>query len=191
MVQYFHLTSIFTANLSLSLLTICVSLFLTSSFISGLHYSSLSFLHTSSTQLYSILVISDLLWSGLDWLVVFSPLFRRFFWDLCSSLWLQRNCLQRRSPMGKDAVQAVQKHCSLLCFLKIVPSFEQLGGVFKLWSHFLLTLLLLVSFSFNIFSCSLSLFQDVDTIYHSQDNREFNLLDFSHLDSRWHCLLTS
>uniref|UniRef100_A0A3Q4I2N5 Capping protein regulator and myosin 1 linker 3 n=1 Tax=Neolamprologus brichardi TaxID=32507 RepID=A0A3Q4I2N5_NEOBR len=25
---------------------------------------------------------------------------------------------------------------------------------------------------------------DVDTIYHSQDNREFNLLDFSHLDSR-------
>ena len=27
--------------------------------------------------------------------------------------------------------------------------------------------------------------QDVDTIYHSQDNREFNLLDFSHLESRW------
>lgn len=27
-------------------------------------------------------------------------------------------------------------------------------------------------------------FQDVDTIYHSQDNREFNLLDFSHLESR-------
>lgn len=33
--------------------------------------------------------------------------------------------------------------------------------------------------------CPLSVFQDVDTIYHSQDNREFNLLDFSHLDSRW------
>lgn len=33
-------------------------------------------------------------------------------------------------------------------------------------------------------SLSLALFQDVDTIYHSQDNREFNLLDFSHLDSR-------
>lgn len=31
---------------------------------------------------------------------------------------------------------------------------------------------------------SLFVFQDVDTIYHSQDNREFNLLDFSHLDSR-------
>jgi len=29
--------------------------------------------------------------------------------------------------------------------------------------------------------CSL---QDVDTIYHSQDSREFNLLDFSHLESR-------
>ncbi|KAF3858625.1 hypothetical protein F7725_011826, partial [Dissostichus mawsoni] len=28
------------------------------------------------------------------------------------------------------------------------------------------------------------LLQDVDTIYHSQDNREFNLVDFSHLDSR-------
>lgn len=27
-------------------------------------------------------------------------------------------------------------------------------------------------------------FQDVDTIYHSQDSREFNLLDFSHLESR-------
>lgn len=45
--------------------------------------------------------------------------------------------------------------------------------------------------------CSLSrystlfVFQDVDTIYHSQDNREFNLLDFSHLDSRWHSLPTS
>lgn len=39
------------------------------------------------------------------------------------------------------------------------------------------TLLLFLSFP-------LSLFQDVDTIYHSQDNREFNLLDFSHLDSR-------
>lgn len=39
--------------------------------------------------------------------------------------------------------------------------------------------------SWLLYSC---LFQDVDTIYHSQDNREFNLLDFSHLDSRWHTL---
>jgi hypothetical protein len=26
--------------------------------------------------------------------------------------------------------------------------------------------------------------KDVDTIYHAEDNREFNLLDFSHLESR-------
>lgn len=32
--------------------------------------------------------------------------------------------------------------------------------------------------------CGCCFSQDVDTIYHSQDNREFNLLDFSHLESR-------
>lgn len=64
MVQYFHLTSIFTANLSL--LTMCVALFLTSSFISGLRSLSLSFsLHTSSARLNPVLVISYLCWIDL------------------------------------------------------------------------------------------------------------------------------
>lgn len=59
MVQYFHLTSIFTANLPLSLLTIFVLLFLTSSLIFGLRTFSY-------TLLYYILSISDLFWSSLD-----------------------------------------------------------------------------------------------------------------------------
>uniref|UniRef100_A0A3Q1ILF4 Capping protein regulator and myosin 1 linker 3 n=1 Tax=Anabas testudineus TaxID=64144 RepID=A0A3Q1ILF4_ANATE len=37
---------------------------------------------------------------------------------------------------------------------------------------------------YNGISCKEEVQWDVDTIYHSQDNREFNLLDFSHLDSR-------
>ncbi|KAK3506805.1 hypothetical protein QTP70_028364 [Hemibagrus guttatus] len=42
-----------------------------------------------------------------------------------------------------------------------------------------------VSWNFNIMNfCAYDECKDVDTIYHSQDNREFNLLDFSHLESR-------
>ncbi|XP_063058129.1 capping protein, Arp2/3 and myosin-I linker protein 3-like [Engraulis encrasicolus] len=37
---------------------------------------------------------------------------------------------------------------------------------------------------YNAISCKEEVQWDVDTIYHSQDNREFNLLDFSHLESR-------
>ncbi|XP_069567451.1 capping protein, Arp2/3 and myosin-I linker protein 3 isoform X1 [Brachyistius frenatus] len=37
---------------------------------------------------------------------------------------------------------------------------------------------------YNGIGCKEEVQWDVDTIYHSQDNREFNLLDFSHLDSR-------
>lgn len=37
---------------------------------------------------------------------------------------------------------------------------------------------------YNGISCKEEVQWDVDTIYHSQDNREFNLLDFSHLESR-------
>uniref|UniRef100_H3CR88 Capping protein regulator and myosin 1 linker 3 n=1 Tax=Tetraodon nigroviridis TaxID=99883 RepID=H3CR88_TETNG len=36
---------------------------------------------------------------------------------------------------------------------------------------------------YNGIGCKEEVQWDVDTIYHSQDNREFNLLDFSHLDS--------
>lgn len=35
------------------------------------------------------------------------PFFRRLLWDLRSSMWLQRNWLQRRSTVGEDAVQSV------------------------------------------------------------------------------------
>ncbi|CDQ88376.1 unnamed protein product [Oncorhynchus mykiss] len=38
---------------------------------------------------------------------------------------------------------------------------------------------------YNGIGCKEEVQWDVDTIYHSQDNREFNLLDFSHLDSRY------
>uniref|UniRef100_A0AAY4AP72 Capping protein regulator and myosin 1 linker 3 n=1 Tax=Denticeps clupeoides TaxID=299321 RepID=A0AAY4AP72_9TELE len=37
---------------------------------------------------------------------------------------------------------------------------------------------------YNGIGCKEEVQWDVDTIYHSQDNREFNLQDFSHLDSR-------
>ncbi|XP_077463787.1 capping protein, Arp2/3 and myosin-I linker protein 3-like isoform X1 [Stigmatopora argus] len=37
---------------------------------------------------------------------------------------------------------------------------------------------------YNGISCKEEVQWDVDTIYHSQDNREFNLMDFSHLESR-------
>ncbi|KAM3620063.1 uncharacterized protein V6R79_017685 [Siganus canaliculatus] len=37
---------------------------------------------------------------------------------------------------------------------------------------------------YNGISCKEEVQWDVDTIYHSQDNREFNLLDFSHLENR-------
>uniref|UniRef100_A0A3B3SCB0 Capping protein regulator and myosin 1 linker 3 n=1 Tax=Paramormyrops kingsleyae TaxID=1676925 RepID=A0A3B3SCB0_9TELE len=37
---------------------------------------------------------------------------------------------------------------------------------------------------YNGICCKEEVQWDVDTIYHSQDNREFNLLDFSHLESR-------
>ncbi|KAK1879263.1 Capping protein Arp2/3 and myosin-I linker protein 3, partial [Dissostichus eleginoides] len=37
---------------------------------------------------------------------------------------------------------------------------------------------------YNGIGCKEEVQWDVDTIYHSQDNREFNLVDFSHLDSR-------
>ncbi|CDQ84411.1 unnamed protein product, partial [Oncorhynchus mykiss] len=37
---------------------------------------------------------------------------------------------------------------------------------------------------YNGISCKEEVQWDVDTIYHSQDNREFNLVDFSHLESR-------
>ncbi|GAA6106290.1 capping protein, Arp2/3 and myosin-I linker protein 3 [Tachysurus ichikawai] len=37
---------------------------------------------------------------------------------------------------------------------------------------------------YNCISCKEEVQWDVDTIYHSQDNREFNLLDFAHLESR-------
>ncbi|KAH1182320.1 hypothetical protein KIL84_010074 [Mauremys mutica] len=37
---------------------------------------------------------------------------------------------------------------------------------------------------YNGLSCREEVQWDVDTIYHSADNREFNLLDFSHLESR-------
>ncbi|XP_077354062.1 capping protein, Arp2/3 and myosin-I linker protein 3 isoform X4 [Festucalex cinctus] len=37
---------------------------------------------------------------------------------------------------------------------------------------------------YNGIGCKEEVQWDVDTIYHSQDNRELNLLDFSHLDSR-------
>uniref|UniRef100_A0A3Q2Z2J0 Capping protein regulator and myosin 1 linker 3 n=1 Tax=Hippocampus comes TaxID=109280 RepID=A0A3Q2Z2J0_HIPCM len=37
---------------------------------------------------------------------------------------------------------------------------------------------------YNGISCKEEVQWDVDTIYHSQDNRQFNLLDFSHLESR-------
>ncbi|XP_028665249.2 capping protein, Arp2/3 and myosin-I linker protein 2 isoform X5 [Erpetoichthys calabaricus] len=37
---------------------------------------------------------------------------------------------------------------------------------------------------YNEFSCREEIQWDVDNIYHSQENREFNLLDFSHMESR-------
>ncbi|TSO57294.1 Capping protein, Arp2/3 and myosin-I linker protein 3 [Bagarius yarrelli] len=37
---------------------------------------------------------------------------------------------------------------------------------------------------YNGITCKEEVQWDVDTIYHSQDNREFNLLDFAHLESR-------
>ncbi|XP_060785870.1 capping protein, Arp2/3 and myosin-I linker protein 3 isoform X2 [Neoarius graeffei] len=37
---------------------------------------------------------------------------------------------------------------------------------------------------YNGISCKEEVQWDVDTIYHSQDNRQFNLLDFAHLESR-------
>lgn len=95
----------------LSLLTNCASLFLTSSFISRLH-PSFSSHHMSPAHLYSIFVPSYLRWSDS----LSSPSSRRFFWDLRSSLWLQRNWLQRRSAVGEDTIHAVQKLFRLLCF---------------------------------------------------------------------------
>lgn len=95
----------------------------------------------------------------------------------------------------KEEVQWVRtlyklyRSSSVCCAFNILlSSFAQLE---KHWNRFYVTVPYLCSLSVTVsFSSSFflsffpSLLQDVDTIYHSQDNREFNLLDFSHLDSR-------
>lgn len=178
MLLYFHLTSIFTANLSLSADYLCLTL---SDSLFHL-WPAPTLLFTSSCLLHHFLLSSPLLMRyGLVWIDLLSspPCFRRFFWDLRSSLWLQRYRLQRRSAVGEEGALAEQIHScllSLLAFYRLL-SFAQFF-FYDAVSYLSHTLLLFLSFP-------LSLFQDVDTIYHSQDNREFNLLDFSHLDSRW------
>lgn len=98
MVRYFHLTSIFTFHVSLW----CP---LTSS----PHSFTFSFLLMSSSCLYSSVTISHMLWS--DSMSSLSS--RRFFRDLRSSLWLQRNWLQRRSAVGECAVLLIYSSCLL------------------------------------------------------------------------------
>lgn len=160
-VKLFHLTSIFTASLTMSASKLCLTL--------PVFHPLLSF-----TPPLSLLILS---------FIVFH---RRFFRDLCCSVWLQRYRLQRGSSVGEDAVA-----CSSETFLSVLSVLHS-----RIHHKMFLSCCSLSSFcpsrSPLFFLSPLlysHLFQDVDTIYHSQDNREFNLLDFSHLDSRWHTLL--
>lgn len=169
----------------LSLLTNCASLFLTSSFISRLHPC---FLIPSYVPHPSLFHLCPFL-SAMVWFVVFSILQEVFLRPTqlfvtitelaakkkCSG-WGHCTCCTEAFP----SVVLLLYPCSLLHSWKTSPgSFLCNCPV----SYFLFCLCL---FSSHL-SC-MFLFQDVDTIYHSQDNREFNLLDFSHLDSRWHSL---
>uniref|UniRef100_A0A8C5EQ97 Capping protein, Arp2/3 and myosin-I linker protein 3-like n=1 Tax=Gouania willdenowi TaxID=441366 RepID=A0A8C5EQ97_GOUWI len=63
-----------------------------------------------------------------------------------------------------------------------VPSFHYYVCVYSSQRGFSETYAALCDY--NGISCKEEVQWDVDTIYHSQDNREFNLLDFSHLESR-------
>ncbi|XP_074506411.1 capping protein, Arp2/3 and myosin-I linker protein 3 isoform X2 [Sebastes fasciatus] len=64
------------------------------------------------------------------------------------------------SPNSESSLEAAQKTC---------------GGFSETYAALC---------DYNGIGCKEEVQWDVDTIYHSQDNREFNLLDFSHLDSR-------
>ncbi len=180
MVQYFHLTSIFTANLFLSADDLCLAL-------SGILFHLWP--AVSSPQLYSIPAVSSLSWF--------------WFGFICCLLSFFQEVFLRRMQLSVTTMELVaKKRCSgwghwlcLLCFL----IYSWLLYYCKEWDLFNATVhyvsppfcYCLFHSLFSFVLSRSSLFQDVDTIYHSQDNREFNLLDFSHLDSRWRSLLPS
>ena len=137
---------------------------------------SFSLLHTSSARLNPVLVISYLCWIDL-----LSPHLSGGFSETYAAL------CDYNGIGCKEEVQWVRK-LKKLCKSTFILLWDLLYVMYPSFFCFP-SLLLFVSSSLIILLflvCSPSLFQDVDTIYHSQDNREFNLLDFSHLDSRWH-----
>lgn len=117
MVKHFHLTPVFTSKLSLALFPdynasepifffpVWPALFLFQSFLPYV-------LHPFAVSSHFLPVIFCI--------------FRRFFWDLRSAVWLQWNWLQRRSTVGEDTVQ------KLFCLFDIVlPSFVESGKTFN------------------------------------------------------------
>lgn len=135
---------------------------------------SFSLLHTSSARLNPVLVISYL--CRIDLL---SPHLSGGFSETYAAL------CDYNGIGCKEEVQWVRK-LKKLCKSTFILLWDLLYVMYPSFFCFP-SLLLFVSSSLIILLflvCSPSLFQDVDTIYHSQDNREFNLLDFSHLDSR-------
>lgn len=148
---------------------------------------SFSLLHTSSARLNPVLVISYLCWIDLLSLHL-SGGFSETYAALCDY-----------NGIGcKEEVQWVRK-LKKLCKSAFVLFFNRLPSVVQMEKSGISFYVTFLSFALSrccrlfpsliillFLVCSPSLFQDVDTIYHSQDNREFNLLDFSHLDSRWH-----
>lgn len=183
--QYFDLTSIFTANLSLSLCQLAAS----HSFWLPLSSLACTPFHSFIWPLpIIILSLSILICYGLiHCLLHLSGGFSETYAALCDY-----------NGIGcKEEVQWVRtlyrlyRSSSVCCAFNILlSSFAQLE---KHWNRFYVTVPYLCYRFFFLSSFFLSFFpsllQDVDTIYHSQDNREFNLLDFSHLDSRWDSLL--
>lgn len=157
MTQYFHLTSIFTANLSLSLPTVRVSLF------SDFPLSSLA---CTLPPLHSFvrpppgLAISDVLWSGLDWFccLLLSHLsggFSETYAALCDY-----------NGIGcKEEVQWVRtlyrstSVCFFVffCFCLLYNWVGKQNSFFMLLSHISLTPCLLLLVSFFLISSSLSL----------------------------------
>lgn len=186
MVLYFHLTSIFTANLSLSAEYLCLTL---SDSLFHLWPAPSPLFVSPCLLRYFILSLPFPICHGLVWI------------DLLSSpSYFQEVFLRLMQLSAITTVLAAKKKCNgwgkhtrrtnPLVFVVFITFCRLL--FFAQWK-ISFSWYCLISLSHSVCYClfpSSSLFQDVDTIYHSQDNREFNLLDFSHLDSRWGSLLT-
>lgn len=143
MVQYFDLTAIFTANLSLSLPTSCVSLFLASSFISGLRSFSFSFLHMASAIF--ILSLSILICYGLiHCLLHLSGGFSETYAALCdyNGIGCKEEVQWVRTPYK------LYRSSSVCCAFNILlSSFAQLE---KHWNRFYVTVPYLCSLSVTV-----------------------------------------